>query len=498
MRRRLVLGYASLLAAVLLALAVPLAITDVGHDSHRVTADRLADAIALAAVAEPALHSGESAALRAALVRYEDLYGIHALVADADGRTVAHSGSGADADVDARRTAEAATGVDIGPVLRRALAGAQEGSDTRIWPWGPRWLVIAVPVSSGGQAVGAVVTMSPTDRQRSETIRGWLLLTAAGTVPMAVCLLAATLLARWTLRPVHELDRAAQDLAAGRYTAGAPADAGPPELRRLVVVFNDMADRVTEALARQRAFVAQASHQLRNPLTTLLLRMESLGVEPLTEEGRAEHRLAVEEIDRLRQMLEGLLALARAERDGDSTVTVDAVSVAAARVRAWAPVATDRGARLRLDAPAGPLPVLTVATGLDQCLDALIDNALKFGAHTVTVRVIGGERPVVHVLDDGPGLPPDRLTRATERFWRAPGSQNVAGHGLGLSIVAALTAAAGGRLELDHADTGGLDAALHLTAGTPPEPASTVCSPGSTEPLQDAAAGDRWRSPHVD
>ncbi|MFI6236565.1 sensor histidine kinase [Micromonospora sp. NPDC050784] len=471
MRRRLVLGYASLLAAVLLALAVPLAITDVGHDSHRVTADRLADAISLAAVAEPALRTGESEALRTALVRYEDLYGIHALVVDADGRTVAQSRVLADASEDAGRAAEAATGVDIGPVLRRALAGAQEGSDTRIWPWGPHWLVIAIPVSSGGQAVGAVVTLSPTDRQRSESVRSWLLLSAAGTVPMAACLLAATLLARWTLRPVRELDRAAQELAAGKYTTRALADVGPPELRQLVVVFNDMADTVTEALARQRAFVAQASHQLRNPLTALLLRMESLGVEPLTEEGRTEHRLAVEEVDRLRRMLEGLLALARAERGGDATVTVDAVTVAAARVRAWEPVATARGGRLRLDAPDGPVPVLSVATGLDQCLDALIDNALKFGAQTVTVRVVAGERPAVHVLDDGPGLSPERLARATERFWRAPESQNVAGHGLGLSIVAALTAVAGGRLELDHSDVGGLEAVLHLAVSTAAESA---------------------------
>ncbi|MFI1989660.1 ATP-binding protein [Actinoplanes sp. NPDC020271] len=472
MRRRLAVSYGLLLVAVLLALAVPLAVTSLRRNSERIAADRLADAVYLASVAEPALRTGQSRTLLATLRRYGELYGISADVVDMDGRVVTAlealgEPSGTEPGTVVAFTAHQAGAsvlgrADISAAMRRALAGGQVGGDTRIWPWDDSSLVVAVPVSSNGEVIGAVVTVSPTGRLRSATVREWLMWSAAGLVVLAGCALMAAGLARWTLRPVSALDAAAQTLAAGEYAVRVPADSGPAELRGLGSAFNHMAERVSDVMVRQQAFVAQASHQLRNPLTTLLLRLEALEEEALTEQGRSEHRFAVEEVDRLRRMIEALLILARSECGGDRVETVDAVAVAAARVRDWQPVARARDVTVRLDAPPGAVPVCSVPTGLEQTLDTLLDNAVKFGARTVTVLVTGGARPRVTVADDGPGLNAEQLSRANERFWRAASVQNIDGHGLGLSIATTLTEAAGGTLRLGAAEDGGLAVTLDL------------------------------------
>jgi signal transduction histidine kinase len=179
------------------------------------------------------------------------------------------------------------------------------------------------------------------------------------------------------------------------------------------------------------------------------------------------HRLALEETERLGQVLDSLLALARAERGKYSLVDVDAGEVAWNRVLAWQPVAAKCGVTLRYVRPARPVRVRAVANALDQALDALIDNAVKFSANgtpaTVTVRVAADEGGVaVHVVDTGPGLTEAHRELATDRFWRAPDAQNVDGSGLGLPIVAVLVEASGGRLELLAAEPRGLHARLWL------------------------------------
>jgi signal transduction histidine kinase len=460
MRRRLVLSYGSLLAAVVLALAVPLAVTSVRGDSQQVVTDRITDAAYLAAIAEPALRTGESQALGSALRRYDELYGICAVVVDADGRTVARSRPTEDTGM---CSTAVASGVDPTSALRRALAGDQVGADTQIWPWGPPWLLTAVPVRTNAEVIGVVVTVSPTARLRASTVRKWAIIGVGGSMPLALCVLAAVVLARWTLRPVGQLDTAVRAVAAGKRTIRAAVDVGPPELRWLSTAFNQMADTVSDTLARQGAFVSQAGHQLRNPLTALLLRLEALGAEPLSVDGAAEHRLAVEEVDLLQRMLEAFLVLAGVEGGGRPEV-IDAVAVATARIQAWLPLARERQITLCIEAPPDPVPVHHVVTGLEQTLDVLLDNALKFGARVVTVRVIGQRPPRIDVIDDGRGLSPDQLQLATERFWRAPDVQNVTGYGFGLSIAKTLTEAAGGSLRLHNADGGGLRVQLILSA----------------------------------
>ncbi|WP_213455174.1 sensor histidine kinase [Rhizomonospora bruguierae] len=478
MRQRLAAIYVLLLLLVLAALEVPLAISLANRDTERMTVDRLADASRFATLAEPALRTGDTADIRGELLRYDELYDIAAIVIDVDRHAVLTSRP----DFDPLREG---AGPQVPRAIERALAGEQVGGEGTVWPWGNRTLVVASPVGSGGEVLGAVVTVSPTDRLRAAVRVSWLKLLAVGMLAVVAGIAVASILARWTLKPVVELDATVHRITAGNYGARVPPGLGPPELQRLTVAFNEMADTVTDALERQRAFVAQASHQLRNPLTALRLRVEDLGEELTSQAAAQEHRLALEETERLGDVLDGLLALARTERGQHRLAVVDASATVAARVAAWQPLAAQRRIGLAAD-PAPPVWVRVVTTGLDQALDALIDNALKFADAGARVRV--SVRPAdggadVHVIDDGPGLSDERRARAPERFWRAPTSQNVEGAGLGLPIVAALMEASGGRLDLLPVRPHGLDARLWLPAAKPP-----AAKPPAAEP--PAPVGD--------
>jgi signal transduction histidine kinase len=469
-RTRLVVIYLLLMGLVLLALEIPLGLVLVNQDTQAVAADRLADATRFASLAAPALRDEETDELSIEFRRYHELYGIDAALVDQEQRVVAAAGLAA---LDGRSRA----------AVREALTGRQVTSHQTVWPWRAPPLVTAAPVASGGEVLGAVVTISPTGGVRDRVRSIWLVLCGAGLLAVMACVATAFALARWALKPVIELSATAGQITAGEHAARVPHRTGPPELRRLAVSFNEMADSVTEALQRQRSFVAHASHQLRNPLTALRLRVEELGHELSSAESsagpaavaaaRTEQELALAETDRLGLMLDGLLALARAERGKHALTTVDAVGVTEARVVAWQPVADRRGVALKLIAPAGPVPVSAVATGLDQALDALIDNALKFTTDRVVVTVVPARRleaaeadggVTVRVTDNGPGLTAEHRRRATEPFWRAPDAQNIDGAGLGLAIAHVLIEVSGGRIELLPALGGGLDAQVWLPA----------------------------------
>ncbi|MET7398647.1 HAMP domain-containing sensor histidine kinase [Dactylosporangium sp. NPDC005572] len=440
MRVRLVGTYLVLLLLVLAALEVPFATIIAGRDTQRLVADRLADATRFATLAEPALRANETAEMSAELVRYDELYGITAIVVDQDAHRTVSSRPGAFLD-----------DADVLRQARRALEGREASDDGTVWPWRTDPYVVAVPVGRGGEVIGAVITISPTRDRANAVGTAWSILAGGGLVVLFAGIALAWLLARWTLRPVAELDAAAHELGAGDYAARVPAADGPPELRRLGTAFNEMAATVADSLERQRAFVSNASHQLRNPLTALRLRVEDLGADLTDPEAVEGHKLALEEAERFGDVLDSLLALARAERGRFELADFDAGEVAWARVVAWQPVATKKQITLRYVRPPHPLRARAVTTALDQTLDALIDNAVKFSGPgaTVSVRPTADEGGVaVHVVDTGPGLSEQQRELATVRFWRAPDAQNVDGSGLGLPIVAVLVEASGGRLDL--------------------------------------------------
>jgi signal transduction histidine kinase len=210
--------------------------------------------------------------------------------------------------------------------------------------------------------------------------------------------------------------------------------------------------------------VSDASHQLRNPLTSLRLAVESL--EPhlsATGTGRPVYDVAVDELKAMQRMLNALQASARMESMRTAS-PVDLDAVLATRVDRWRALTATAGETLAVDVPPG-LRLLEPPGGLGSILDELISNALRLSdarAVEVTARVVPDGGPgaghgdgsagvvVIAVRDDGRGLDASERAQALRRFWRSPRHQNVPGTGLGLAICADLVRAAGGELRLEE------------------------------------------------
>jgi signal transduction histidine kinase len=202
-------------------------------------------------------------------------------------------------------------------------------------------------------------------------------------------------------------------------------------------------------LDQQRAFVADASHQLRNPLAALMLRVEAMGMElPPGHEGEmAGVRV---EGQRLARVLDDLLGLAVAENAGPAAEAVDLAELARQRAEGWSPLARERGVRIdTAEIPRDPVRGLADPIGYGSALDAVLDNALKFtprgGVVRLRAELVDGSAAVT-VTDGGPGLAEEELERIGDRFWRSPHHQNIEGSGLGLSIARALLGASAGTL----------------------------------------------------
>lgn len=453
MRTRLLPLLIVLLAGVLLALGVPLAAITAGVEQQKVVVDRIDDGARFASLAQFVTarpDTGAEAAatdasggvdederratLGAELRRYHDLYGIRAGVFYRDRRPMA--AAPADWRVPGEGEGEQA--------FREALAGRRSHDPHQIWPWDDDGRIpVAAPVIRDGDVVAVVLTDSPTGQLRDRTLHGWLLIAAGECAAMLAAVAAAFRLTGWVLRPVRVLDAASHDIATGRLNSRVAATAGPPELRRLARSFNEMADNVEEVLEQQRAFVADASHQLRNPLSALLLRIELLALE--LPEDNAEIASVRTEGKRLARVLDDLLDLALAEHAAADLQLTDVAALAAERVDAWRPLADDKGVRLEYQ---GHSAVTGWAdpVALSSALDAVVDNALKFtppGEPVTVAAAPDGAQVRVTVADRGPGLTDDELARIGDRFWRSSRHQNVSGSGLGLSITRALLAAGG-------------------------------------------------------
>ncbi|MFE5717798.1 sensor histidine kinase [Streptomyces erythrochromogenes] len=449
MRARLLPLLVILMAGTLLALGFPLAVSLAAGQQQRVVVDRIDDSARFAALAQfviDAQGSGSTDAdarrdlLQLELARYQELYGIRVGVFLRDDNALARSPGWWQLP----RSGEGHK------ALQEALAGRRSHDPPQVWPWqADGRLLVVSPVVLDGDVVAVVATESPTDLMRGRILRGWLLIAGGLSAAMLVAFGAALRLTSWVLKPVQTLDAAAHGIATGRMNSRVAAASGPPELQRLAHSFNEMADNVEEALEQQRAFVADASHQLRNPLAALLLRIELLALE--LPEGNEEIASVRTEGKRLTQVLDDLLDLALAEHASAEISLTDIGALTAERVAAWRPYAEEKGVRLTETGR-------TAVTGwadpiaLSSALDAVIDNALKFTpageAVEVSVSAEGRSARVV-VADRGPGLTEDELQRVGDRFWRSGRHQNIKGSGLGLSISRTLLAAGGGTLSYE-------------------------------------------------
>jgi signal transduction histidine kinase len=452
MTRRLLLSYLSITAFVLLIIELPLGITFARAEYDRLVAAVERDATVLATVVEDTLEAGGTGGLDPVAAGYQDRTGGRVVVVDRAGVTVA------DSDPPAPGRRDLSTRPEIAAALRGEHATGSRSSATL----GGAFLYVAVPVASQGRVYGAVRITYPTSTVDARVRRVWVALAGVAAVVLSVVVLVGFALARSTTRPMRALEQATTAVARGQLEARAPTDQGPPEVRRLAGAFNDMAARLGRLLDTQQAFVADASHQLRTPLTALRLRLENL--EATTPPAAADDlQAAAAETGRLARLVDGLLTLARAEAAPGRREVVDLATVVADRQVAWTPLAAEQDVALTVE-PGSAVPVWAAKGAVEQVLDNLLANALRVapvGSRVeLAIRQAGGWVEL-HVIDQGPGMSAEQRERAFDRFWRGSVSDSE-GTGLGLAIVRQLLEASGGTAELRSNPGGGLDAVARL------------------------------------
>jgi signal transduction histidine kinase len=461
--RRLLLSYLTVTALALALLAIPLGITNAHREKERLLFDIERDADAMAAVVAGSIQQHQTTPRRD-LTQYAARTGGHVIVVDERGRAI----------IDTDRPAQPGRDYSSRPEIQDALRGRRVEGSRRSQTLGTTLLYAAVPATVGGRVNGAVRITYPAatldDRVREMWAR--LALLCAGV--LAAVAAVGFWLARGVTRPVHRLERATDRLAAGDLSARVDVHDGPPELRHLATTFNRMVDQLTQLLDAQQRFVADASHQLRTPLTALRLRLENLeaGASPVDRERLAD---AGREVTRMTRLVDGLLMLARDTGRQESRVAVDIASIVRTRADAWSEVTRERGVRVALEMPDAAWALATPDT-IEQVVDNLVDNALAVSPEgaTITVRVFVTPGTVeLHVLDEGPGLDPSDRVDAFDRFWRGAGA-TPGGSGLGLAIVRQLAESCGGSARLDARAERGLDAVVAVPATAAPAVARSI------------------------
>ena len=399
MSRRLLASYVVLAVVVLALLEIPLGVTYARSERRDLSANVERDAAAVASLSEDALERGVAAppALAALADRYQRDTGGRVVVVDTSGVTVVDSAAPIGADFSTR------------PEIRAALDGSVATGVRYSQTLGADLLYVSVPVASGGAVHGAVRITYPMSEVNARVRRYWLLLGAIAAVVLAVAVALGAGFARWIVGPLARVDAAAEEVAGGNLRVRVPLE-GPPELRRLAHSFNEMVAKLDALLRSQEQFVAEASHQLRTPLTALRLRLENLA-EDVDRESREELDAALDEVGRLAALVDGLLMLARADRAASAPVDLDIAAAIDERVEVWGPLAAEQGVRLeaRVD---GSLRALVTAGRIEQVLDNLLANALDVAPAESSVDVTAarsGRWVEISVRDRGPGMSDDEI-----------------------------------------------------------------------------------------
>lgn len=348
------------------------------------------------------------------------------------------------------------------PEVKSALAGRSEQITRNSETLGTEILATAVPVLEHARPHGAVRITQSVDAVHRAIRTSILDVAALAAIVLALGLIAGALIAQQIARPIRRLDRAARRVADGDLGATVAIE-GSTEQRSLARTFNEMTQRVKRLLRVQQDFVADASHQLRTPLTGLRLRLEGLGERFRGDrEVDAEVGAAMREIDRLSLIVDELLILSRA---GEHELPGERLDLAAAGRRAaerWHGAAAERGIALELRAGAAEATGWCAGPDLDRSIDALVENALLYSPAGSAVTIATGPGRL-EVLDRGPGLAAGEEEAVFERFSRgSAGQRGPSGTGLGLAIARELTRQWGGEVTLANRAGGGLRAVIEV------------------------------------
>jgi signal transduction histidine kinase len=331
--------------------------------------------------------------------------------------------------------------------------------------------LFATPVEANGQRMIVVVATSTASREESFTDLKQLLLVG---LPAALILasIAGYGVATAALRPVEAMRSRAEEISTAAPDERLPVPDTRDEVARLGNTLNEMLARLGDAIERERAFVADASHELRTPLAILRTELElALAQGRSPEELRAALASAAEETDRLTQLSEDLLTIAQTER-GELPLRFESLRLGdtfEAVERRFARRAVEAGRRIEVG-EGGEIELSADRLRLDQAIGTVVDNALRYGAGTITLSArravpgssaAPGEMIEIQVIDEGEGFSPDFIDRAFERFSRAPGVRD-GGSGLGLAIVATVAEAHGGSAQAVNRPEGGAEVRLFI------------------------------------
>jgi signal transduction histidine kinase len=362
---------------------------------------------------------------------------------------------------------------DNHPEFAAASAGTEQ-YDIRMDEWSKQErLFVAAPIfAEHSQPLGFVQVSVPTAPIYAEVWQLWLSLIGIAGIVLLITVIASALLARQIAIPVQSLTVTSEQIAAGRLDERV-TPAGPSETRRLGIAFNRMADRVQEMIGQQRAFVDNAAHELRSPLTSLRLRLEMLQTHG---QGDAElTRRYLEQMEReigyLQRLTDHLLALATVEEGVDAPrVPLDLSHLLYEFVDHTSAVVQQAGLTLRVDVPDHLPRIVANPEQISMLIRNLVDNAIHYthrgGTVTLAARAANGGIEI-RVSDTGMGIPPEELAHIFDRFYRVDRARTrrQGGTGLGLSLVQSIAHAHGGRVEVDSRVNVGTTFTVYLPIG---------------------------------
>jgi len=451
LRLRLLAAFAYGFLLILVALEVPLALNLARRVDAEVKNDAAGQAHIVAAQASGSMKDGPQLGRIARGAAAE--LGARVIIVNGTGLLRADSANGTVRSYASR------------PEIRTALAGSTSQGKRHSATLGEDLLFTAVPVTNRGRTVGAVRVTQSVAAVNERVRRNVLALAAIGGAALVLGLVLAWFLADSLSRPLRRLARTARRVEVGDLEARAELT-GPSEQREVALAFNDMTERLGVVLAAQREFVANASHQLRTPLTGLRLRLESAAAKAESPELERELAAAEQEVERLARLLNTLLMLAR---EGQAPAAGRLVSLGLASKHAherWDARTEQRGQRMKL-VHGEDVVVHASEEDLAIVLDNLIENALHYSPQDAAVTIEfgrDGHDAYLAVLDEGPGLAEGEEEALFERFARGSASAGASGTGLGLAIVQTLAQRWGGRASLRNRPEGGARAEVRLPA----------------------------------
>jgi len=448
LRSRLVWSITYILLAVIVALTIPLAINLSRRGTSELESDTLITAQTLGAYVGAENINDPKALARIAAAAPDEIERI--VVTDING-TVTFDSSGAPVGRDFTN--------GLRPEIDAALQG-KPNSETRYSETNHQnYLFAAAPIIDE-KIVGAIRLTRSAQQVQDKVRSTWVALTLVGMASLLAGIVIAYGLAGSLTRPLQQLADAANDLGEGDLSARVGEIGGSAEVHELAGSFDEMAERLERTVQAQREFVANASHQLRTPLTGMKLRLESSVGMTKDPDLLRQLEAAEAEVDRLSQIVDRLLVMARHIEEGAASRVELGQAIAEALDR-WHERASRLSSPLTARGEGGAAHA--DPTDVDQILDNLLDNAMAYAPGPIELAHGSTDtRAWVSVRDHGPGIPADERDRVTERFYRGPRAPS-GGSGLGLAIARELVEKWAGTLTIADAEGGGTE----ITASFP-------------------------------